>query len=71
MIFLAVFMKEKDGRYSVSVPLLPGCFSQGDTFEDAKRNIEEAINLYLEDEDFSDDFDEETQIVAPIDVSVK
>ncbi|MBI2633464.1 MAG: type II toxin-antitoxin system HicB family antitoxin [Parcubacteria group bacterium] len=47
--FNAVFTEEEDG-YSVSVPSLPGCFSQGDTFEEAVENIKEAIELYLEDE---------------------
>lgn len=45
-----VFLEEDDGGYSVSVPTLPGCFSQGDTFEEAVKNIKEAIELYLEDE---------------------
>jgi antitoxin HicB len=53
--YMAFFEEEEDGGYSVSVPALPGCFSQGDTFEEAKKNIEEAIRLYL------DDADEETQ----------
>ncbi len=48
--FNAVFVEEKDGGFSVSVPALPGCFSQGDNFEDALKNIKEAIELYLEDE---------------------
>lgn len=48
--FNAVFLEEEDGGYSVSVPALPGCFSQGDTFEDSVKNIKEAIELYLEDE---------------------
>lgn len=48
--FNAVFLEEDDGGYSVSVPALPGCFSQGDTFEAAVENIKEAIELYLEDE---------------------
>lgn len=48
--FNTVFLEEKDGGYSVNVPSLPGCFSQGDTFEDAVTNIKEAIELYLEDE---------------------
>ena len=48
MEFYAVFEQEEDGGFSVSVPALPGCFSQGDTFEEAKRNIEEAMSLYLE-----------------------
>jgi len=46
--FYAVFEQEENGGFSVSVPALPGCFSQGDTFEEAKSNIEEAISLYLE-----------------------
>lgn len=46
-----VFTKEPEGGYSVSVPDLPGCHSQGDTFEKAQNNIREAIELYLEDAD--------------------
>lgn len=49
--FNAVFLEEEDGGYSVSVPSLSGCFSQGDTFEEAAANIKEAIELYLETED--------------------
>ncbi|MCK6462933.1 MAG: type II toxin-antitoxin system HicB family antitoxin [Candidatus Pacebacteria bacterium] len=48
--FNAVFIEEADGGYSVSVPSLPGCFSQGDNFEEAVKNIKEAISLYLEEE---------------------
>lgn len=47
---IVLFEQEKDGGFSVSAPSLPGCFSQGDTFEEAMKNIREAINLYLEDE---------------------
>lgn len=46
-----VFHKEKEGGYSVTVPTLPGCVSQGDTFEEAQSNIIEAIALYVEGED--------------------
>jgi len=46
-----LFEQEEDGGYSVSAPSLPGCFSQGDTFEEALKNIREAIDLYLEDEE--------------------
>ncbi len=48
--FNAIFLEEDDGGYSVSVPVLPGCFSQGDSFEDAVKNIQEAIELYLDEE---------------------
>lgn len=50
LAFNAVFLEEDDGGYSVSVPALPGCFSQGNTFEKAVENIKEAITLYLEGE---------------------
>ena len=44
-----IFQEEKSGGYSVWVPDLPGCASQGETFDEAKDNIKEAIGLYLED----------------------
>jgi predicted RNase H-like HicB family nuclease len=37
-----------DGGYTVTVPSLPGCISEGDTREDALANIREAIQLHLE-----------------------
>ena len=41
---------EKDGsNYSVSFPDLPGCFSSGDTRNDAAENAREALSLYLEE----------------------
>jgi predicted RNase H-like HicB family nuclease len=38
----------EDGGYTVRVPTLPGCISEGDTREEALANIQEAIQLYLE-----------------------
>lgn len=35
------------GSFSATCPELPGCASAGDTEEEAQRNIEEAIRLYL------------------------
>lgn len=37
-----------EGGYTVFVPSLPGCFSEGNTREEAQHNIKEAIELYLE-----------------------
>jgi len=42
-----VFTEDENGFF-VYAPELPGCHSQGDTFEDANNNIKEAIELYLE-----------------------
>ncbi len=36
-----------DGGFTVYVPSLPGCISEGDTKEEAMANIKEAIELYL------------------------
>lgn len=37
-----------EGGYVASVPALPGCHTQGETLEEAERNVVEAITLYLE-----------------------
>ena len=39
---------QEEGGFTVYVPSLPGCISQGNTREEALRNIKEAIELYLE-----------------------
>ncbi len=38
----------EDGGYTVTVPALPGCISEGDTRDEALTNIAEAVQLYLE-----------------------
>lgn len=67
--FNAVFLEEKDGGYSVSVPALPGCFSEGDTFEEAMKNIQEAIGLYIEHEKNHDFFPKvRREFMAPVQI---
>jgi predicted RNase H-like HicB family nuclease len=39
---------ESVGGYSASVPALPGCYSQGETREEALENIREAAELWIE-----------------------
>lgn len=38
---------EEDGGFTVTVPALPGCVTEGDTIEDALANVKEAIKGYL------------------------
>jgi len=46
---LKVVLEASDeGGYIVYVPSLPGCVSEGDTENEALKNIREAIELYLE-----------------------
>ena len=40
---------EEGGGYVVSCPALPGCYSQGDTIDQALENVKEAIQVCLED----------------------
>lgn len=48
--FPIILQKEVEGGYSVSNLALEGCYSQGDTVEEAIENIKEATLLCLEDE---------------------
>jgi predicted RNase H-like HicB family nuclease len=43
-----VLEPSEEGGYTVYVPGLPGCISEGDTRDEALENIREAIELYLE-----------------------
>lgn len=58
----------ESGGYVVEVPSLPGCYSQGETVEEALANIREAIDLHIESmmahgEEVPDD-------IAPIQLAV-
>jgi predicted RNase H-like HicB family nuclease len=45
--FTAVFEPVKEGGYVVYVPALPGCATQGETFEEAQEMAKDAIEGYL------------------------
>jgi predicted RNase H-like HicB family nuclease len=46
--YTVIFEKEIEGGYHAFCPILKGCHSQGDNFEEAVENITEAISLYLD-----------------------
>lgn len=48
MNFFVVIHKDPDSVYGVTVPDLPGCFSAGDTLEEALENTKEAIECHIE-----------------------
>jgi predicted RNase H-like HicB family nuclease len=48
MKFNIVLEKAEEGGYNVMVPALDGCFTQGETMEEAMENAKEAIICYLE-----------------------
>ena len=39
---------EKSSGFTATIPSLPGCISEGDSFEEALQNIQEAASLYIE-----------------------
>ncbi len=59
--FKIILEKEKTG-YSVSVPSLPGCASEGESIEACMRNAKIAIELYLQS------LKEDHQPIPPSDV---
>lgn len=46
--FEALITPAEEGGYFATVPALPGCVTEGDTLEETKKNLIEAIELYLE-----------------------
>ena len=48
MTYTVILTREEDGRYSVSVPALPGCLTWGENPQEALLMVEEAIQGYLE-----------------------
>ncbi|MGQ9851537.1 MAG: type II toxin-antitoxin system HicB family antitoxin [Aggregatilineaceae bacterium] len=62
-----VLEASEEGGYTVYVPSLPGCISEGETVEEALKNIREAIELYLEPVE-DDLVIEETALVQEVEV---
>ncbi len=46
--FKVLLQAQPEGGWTVLVPSLPGCVSQGETEQEALENIVDAIRLYLE-----------------------
>jgi predicted RNase H-like HicB family nuclease len=62
--FTVVVERDEDGLYIASVPLLQGCYTQGETYEEAMANIKDAIRLHIE---ARRDLDEPIPIESAID----
>ena len=48
MKYRVIIEQDEDGMFVAEVPSLPGCISQGKTRTEVLRNIQEAIEVYLE-----------------------
>jgi predicted RNase H-like HicB family nuclease len=58
-----VLEPSEEGGYTATVPALPGCISEGDTKEQALKNIEEAIRLYLDNVDDDSNFAPDAEVI--------
>ena len=61
MKYLVTLREAEEGGYTVEVPALPGCISQGESYEKALANIREAITAYLEE--LEDDLNPDQQVL--------
>jgi predicted RNase H-like HicB family nuclease len=48
MYYPIIIHKDKNSDYGVTVPDIPGCFSAGDTYDDALTNAREAVECHIE-----------------------
>jgi predicted RNase H-like HicB family nuclease len=46
--FSVIIERDEDGIYIASCPAFQGCYSQGDTYEEALTNLQDAIKLHIE-----------------------
>lgn len=60
MLFPVVVHKERRSAFGVTIPDIPGCFTAGDTLDEALRNVQEAVETHLHGET-------ETPIPSPLD----
>jgi len=44
----AIIHEAEEGGFWAEVPALPGCVTQGETMDEIRRNIREAVELWLE-----------------------
>jgi predicted RNase H-like HicB family nuclease len=66
-----VLISEEEGGYSVLVPALPGCYTQGETRDEAMEMAREAIELHLESlRENGDDIPADSAEIASVDVKV-
>jgi predicted RNase H-like HicB family nuclease len=45
--YTLIFGRQPDGGFHTYCPALPACHSQGDTLDEAKANVREAVEAYL------------------------
>ncbi len=69
--YKVVLEPAEEGGYTVYVPSLPGCVSEGDTYEEALQNIREAIEGWIQvSQEFGDEIPPSDVIIETVQVAV-
>lgn len=66
--FPILIEKDEDGFYVASIPVIQGCYTQGKTYKEALKRIQEALELHLETRQIRIDFLPQNQIQNQIKV---
>lgn len=66
--YTVLLEKNEDGGYTVTVPSLPGCITEGDTWDEAIINVKEAIQGYI---DTLRDLGKPVPVEVPVQVEAK
>ena len=48
MEYTILIHQAEEGGFWSEVPLLPGCYSQGETIEETMKNVKEAIEVHIQ-----------------------
>ena len=68
MKYTIILEPQEEGGYTVTVPILPGCISEGDTKEEAIENIKDAISGYIGSlKKHGEPIPEEVSVEVPLD----
>jgi len=63
MMIKAIVHKAEEGGFWAEVPALPGCLTQGETEEEIRSNLHEAIELWFEAGELDFNQNQEDQIL--------
>jgi predicted RNase H-like HicB family nuclease len=69
--YTIILEKEDDGGYHAFCPALPGCHTQGDSYDEVLENIEDAVKLYIESlKAHKEPIPEEDIIIKPMKIAL-
>ncbi len=69
--YTVIFEPQPDGGFHAYCPALPGCHSEGDTFDEAMTNVREAVEAYIDSlKAHGEPIPREELVIKPVEVGV-